>query len=74
MNDAGPVQTHLQGFILVLLHGGDALVLGVDARGHAGLHHRVAPRRRLNEKYDTSYKEGSVQTESVCGLIVGLTG
>lgn len=39
---------HLQGFVLVFLHGGDALMLGVDVGGHAGFHHGVISRWSLS--------------------------
>lgn len=37
----GEAVTDLEGLALVLLHGSDALVLGVDVGADAGFHHRV---------------------------------
>lgn len=43
------MKTDLQRLVLVLLHGSDALVLRIDARCHARLHHCVTSCRRLKE-------------------------
>lgn len=43
------VKTDLQRLVLVLLHGSDALVLRIDARCHARLHHCVTSCRRLKK-------------------------
>ena len=39
--------SHLHTLVLVLLHGADTHVLGVDALRQAALQHRVLPTRRV---------------------------